>query len=86
MLCAQRHSGDKRDRSRRESVIAELHRSWPIRAVPVSTKRHWLDRGGDRQGDAHALRPACNLGRLGPGQCQTPVIVESAGHCLSSAG
>ena len=58
MLWAQRHFGDKPDRFRPESVVAKPHGRWPIRAVPVPTKRHCFDRGGDRQGDAHALQPA----------------------------
>ena len=56
MLWAQRHPGDKPDQSRRESAVAKPHGIWPIRAVPVRTKRHRLDRGGDRQGDAQALQ------------------------------
>ena len=58
MLWAQRHFGDKPDRFRPESAVAKPQGSWPIRAVPVLTKRHWLDRRGDRQGDVHALQPA----------------------------
>ena len=64
LLWAQRHFGDKPDRVRPQSAVAKPHGSWPIRAAPVPTKRHRLDRRGDRQGDAHALQLARNPGRF----------------------
>ena len=53
-LWGLRRFGDKPDRTRPESAIAMLLGGWLIWAVPVPTNRHWLDRGGDCQGDAHA--------------------------------
>ena len=58
MLWAQHQFRDKPDRFRPESAVAKPHGSWPIRAVPVPTKRHWLDRAGDHRVDSHVPQPA----------------------------
>ena len=58
MLWALRRFGDKPDRFRPGSAVAELLGSWPILAVSAPTNRHRLDRGGDRHDDAHAPQPA----------------------------
>ena len=57
MLWALHTVGDNPQRARLGSAVAKLLGSWPIRAVPVPTNRHWLDRGGARRGNAHAPQP-----------------------------
>ena len=64
LLWAQRRFGDNPDRVCRGSAVAELLGNWPIRAVSVPINRRWIERGGDRQGDAHVPEPAWNQGRF----------------------
>ena len=53
MLCALRRFGDNPDRICRGSAVAELRGIWLTLVSFAPTIWRRLDRGGDRQGDAH---------------------------------